>query len=507
MTNSKKFFTSNKLRLVLAFLFNTAIVVLAWIFHYLWVYYIASILIACISIFFLANREEKDTYKVVVFLLVMALPIYGITYAVLKRERKGSTKTKKEWANILYRNRNTNLSSKQALLDLKNSSASAYKTCNYLVESIGMSCYDKTDIKYYGSGDRYFNDLFEACKSAKKYILIECYKIKPSKVWWSLFDILRFKSREGVKVKLVYDDSTCTKYISSEDFIKMRNHGIETVSFNKVKGLGGSIANSRNFKRLAVIDGEIGFMSGFNLSDEYLDLEEDITALPTKDCGIRFTGSAVRNLIVSFFEDYQYATRKVVKLQEYFADSTLGKGKNWILPYSTNPISVGHTNQNAILSLINNAKESVIITTTSVTLDDELQNALIMASKSGVGVKVVYSGATEKQKERILAKSYFSELIKEGIQIYELVDKKMTSRTLIVDGNSALISTNNLDFFSNYTHFNSGVFMYGEVVKEIQKDINEVISNAQALTLKDIQKRKFTEKISATYRKFTSLFK
>lgn len=507
MTNSKKFFTSNKLRLVFAFLVNTAIVVTFWIFNYLWIYYLVSVFIACNSIFFLADREEKDTYKVTVFLLCTALPIYGLTYAVLKRERKGDSKTKKEWANILYRNRNTNLSSKQALQTLKDSSSSAYKTCNYLVESIGMSCYDKTEIKYYSAGDKYFNDLFEACKSAKKYILIECYKIKPSNVWWSLFDILRFKSREGVKVKLVYDDATCTKYISSEDFIKMRNHGIETVAFNKVKGLGGSISNSRNFKRLAVIDGVVGFMSGFNLSDEYLDLGEDIVATTVKDCGIKFSGMAVRNLIVSFFEDYQYATRKVVKLQEYFADNVTGKGKNWILPYSTNPISVGHTNQNAILSMINNAKESVVITTTSVTLDDELKNALIMATKSGVDVKMVYSGATEKQRVRVLAKSYFTELIKEGVSIYELVDKKMTSRILIIDNNSALVSTNNLDFFSNYTHFNSGVFIYGEVVKEIQKDISEVISNAQALSLKDIQKRRFTEKISAFYRKFTSLFK
>lgn len=507
MTNSKKFFTSNKLRLFFAFLFNTAIAVVSAIFGYLCVYYIVSIFIACCSIFFLSERKEKDAYKVTAFLLIMALPIYGITYAVLKRERKGSKKIRREWANILYRNRKTNLSSDQTLSDLKANSVSAYKTCKYLVEAIGMPVYEKTDIKYYGSGDAYFNDLFDACKSAKKYILIECYKIKPSKVWWSLFDVLRLKAREGVKVKLVYDDSASTKYISNDDFIKMRNHGIETVSFNQVKGLGGSIASSRNYKRLAVIDGEVGFMSGFNFADDYLNLDEDMAYAPVKDCGIKFCGNAVRNLIVSFFEDYQYATKKVIKLQEYFVDAGVGKGENWILPYSTNPVSVGHCNQNALLSMINNAKESIVITTTCVILDDELKNALVMASKSGVDVKVVYSGATEKPKVRVLAKSFFGELIKEGIHIYEILDKRITSRTLIVDGNSALISTNNLDFFSNSKNFNSGVFIYGEVLKDISKDIGEVISNAQALTLKDIQKRKFTEKISARWNKFVAIFK
>ncbi len=507
MNKVKRFFASNKLRLLVAFLVNTALVFVSWFFNYLYIYYIVSILTACIVIFFLANRKEKDTYKVTVFLLTLVLPIYGITYAVLNKERKGSKKIKKEWANILYRNRKTNLPSDESLDSLKHSSISAYKTCNYLVETIGMPCYDKSDIKYYSSGDAYFADLFDACTNAKKYILIECYKIVPGKVWWSLFDILRVKAREGVKVKLVYDDGICTKYISHDDFIKMRNHGIETVPFNRMAGLGNSFSNCRNFKRLVVVDGEKGFMSGFNISDEYLNLSEDLGAVATKDAGIRFTGNAVRNLIVSFFEDYQYASKKVIKLQEYFVDATPSKSKNWILPYSTNPVSIGHSNKNVILSMIHNARESIIISTTYISLNDELKNALIMSAKSGVDVKIVYSGEAEAPRVKVLARSFFAELIKEGIQIYEINNRKMTTRLIIADNNSAVISTNNLDCFSTYKHFNCGVYMYGDVMKDIVKDMSDIISNAEQVTLKEIQKRRFGEKISASWSKVISIFR
>jgi len=503
----KKFFVSNKLRLLVAFLINATIMITSWVCGYLYVYYLASVLIACITIFFLANRKEKDTYKVTVFLLTVWLPIFGISYAVLTKERKGDKKVKKEWANILYRNRKTNLPSDESLDSLKHSSVSAYKTCKYLVETIGMPCYDKTDIKYYNSGDAYFTDLFEACKSAKKYILMECYKIIPGKVWWTLFDILRLKAREGVKVKFVYDDGACTKYIDNEQFVKMRNHGIETVPFNRMAGLGTSFLNCRNFKRITVIDGEKGFMSGFNISDEYLNLVDDMATIPTKDAGIRFTGQAVRNLIVSFFEDYQYASKKVIKLQEYFVEGTPAKTKNWILPYSTNPVSVGHSNKNVLLSMIHNAKESIVITTTYISLNDELKNALIMAVKSGVDVKIVYSGEAEVKRVKILAKSFFAELIKEGIKIYEINNRRMTSRLIITDNTSAVISTNNLDCYSIYKHFNCGVYMYGDVMKDISKDISEIISNAEPVTLKDIQKRKLSEKISASWSKVIAIFR
>lgn len=507
MSNFKKFFVSTKLRLLLAFIINTAIMVVGSIFNYLYLYYIISVATACVTIFFLANRKEKDTYKVTVFLLTMIMPIFGISYAVLTKERKGDKKVKKEWANILYRNRKTNLPSDESLDSLKHSSVSAYKTCKYLVETIGMPCYDKTDIKYYSAGDKYFADLFEACNNAKKYILIECYKIKPGKVWWSLFDILRLKAREGVKVKLVYDDGVCTKYLSNEDFVKMRNHGIETVPFNRMAGLGNSFLNCRNFKRITVVDGEVGFMSGFNISDEYLNLTDDRNEVPTKDAGIRFGGQAVRNLIVSFFEDYQYASKKVIKLQEYFVEGTPSKAKNWILPYSTNPVTVGHSNKNIILSMIQNARESIVITTTYISLNDELKNSLIMAAKSGVEVKIVYSGETETKRVKILAKSFFAELIKEGIHIYEINNRRMTNRLIIVDNNSAVISTNNLDCFSTYKHFNCGVYMYGEVMKDIAKDISEIVSNAEPVSLKDIQKRKLSEKVSASWSKVIAIFR
>ena len=82
----------------------------------------------------------------------------------------------------------------------------------------------------------------------------------------------------------------------------------------------------------------------------------------------------------------------------------------------------------------------------------------------------------------------------------------MTSKLVVVDNNSVLISTSNLDNMNTYKHFNAGVFMYGDTVL-VHNDLRDIITNSQLVTIKDLQKRKFTDKISALFSKFWALFK
>ena len=507
MNSFAKFFSSTFFKLFGLLLINSAIIFCCAWFGVLWIYFSACVLFAFISIFFLSNRHEKDSYKVIVFLTMFILPIYALGYASALKDKKGSNKIKKEWSDIIYRNRKSVFQSNETMSNLKSINVQAYKTCNYLVDTVGMPCFQNANIKYYSFGEAYFKDLIDELNKAERYILLECYKIVPGKLWTQIFDTLRLKSREGVSVRLVYDQAVCTKYISSEDFIKMQNHGIETVPFNKVKAFSSSFVNCRNYKRISVIDGKVGFFGGFNISDEYISNVDTTSA--TKDCGVRIMGEAVKNLIVMFFEDYQFATKKVINLQEYFADSTPAKTKDWILPYSTNPVSLDHTNKNTLLSLINNAKESISIVTTYIALDDELKNALIVGAKSGVKVRLIFSGENTKEGKsaKTLARAYFYDLIKEGIEVYEYRGGKMSTKLIMIDNNSALISTNNLDSINTYKHFNAGVYIYGDSVILMFNDIREIVNSSSLITIKDLQKRKLGEKISATWNKFIALFR
>lgn len=433
------------------------------------------------------------------------LPLLAIGCASALKEKKGSNKIKKEWSDIIYRNRKSVFQSNETMTNLKTVNSGAFKTCSYLVDTVGMPCFQNVDIKYYSFGEAYFNDIIIELQNAEKFIFLECYKIVPGETWTKIFDILRLKAREGVLVKLVYDDAVCTNYISSIDYQKMHNHGIEAVPFNKVKGLGSTFVNYRNYKRICVIDGKTGFFGGFDIEDEYVKNVELVSA--TKDCGVRIKGEAVKNLTVMFFEDYQFATKKVVNLQEYFADNQPSKAKEWVLPYSTNPVSLDHTNKNIVMSMVYNAKESITIVTSYISLSDELKNALIVNAKSGVKVKIIFSAEKVKKSIKNLARSYFYDLIKEGVEIYEYKAGKMTTKLIVIDNTSALLSTNNLDSLNTYRHFNAGVYVYGDCVTVMYNDLRDIVTNSQLITIKDLQKRKLGEKISATWSKFIALFR
>lgn len=507
MNNSTKFFSSTFFKLFGLLLVNIAVLFCAVYFNVLWIYFAVCTFMAVISIFFLSNRHEKDSYKVIVFITMFMLPLYAMGYAHALKDKKGSNKIKKEWSDIIYRNRKSVFQSNETMANLKSVNVQAFKTCNYLVDTVGMPCFQNANIKYFSFGEAYFKELIDELNKAERYILLECYKIVPGNLWTQIFDTLRLKVRQGVTVRLVYDEATCTRYITKEDFLKMQNHGIETVPFNKVKFFSNSFVNCRNYKRISVIDGKVGFFGGFNIADEYITNVESTPA--TKDCGVRILGEAVKNLIVMFFEDYQFATKKVINLQEYFADSTPSKSKDYVLPYSTNPVSLDHTNKNTLLSLINNAKDNISIVTTYISLDDELKNTLIVSAKSGVKVKLIFSGEKGRmgKKAKTLARAYFYDLIKEGIEVYEYRGGKMSTKLIMIDNNSALISTNNLDSMNTYKHFNAGVYVYGDCVILMYNDIREIVNSSQLVTIKDLQKRKISEKISATWNKFVALFR
>lgn len=505
MNSFVKFFRSATFKLIFLLLISVAGFVTCEYFNYLHFYFLGTIFCAIVTIFFLANRKERDQYKVIVFLVMLIFPLLAIGYAILCKDKKGNKRIKKEWSDIVYRNRKSVFSSNETMNKLRSSNKEVFKTCNYLVDTTGLPCFQNAKFKYFSNGEGYFKEMFEECKKARKFILFECYKIIPGKLWDEFFNILRLKAREGVQVRFIYDEAISTKFISPEDFKKMRNHGIETVPFNSIKNMSGSFINCRNYKRLCVIDSKIGFFGGFNVSDEYIPSAENQNE--TKDCGVRIEGEAVKNLIIMFFEDYQFATKKVVNLQEYFGDYEKTKSSDWVLPYSTNPVSQQDTNRNIILSLINNAKENISLTTTYIALDDELKNALIVNAKSGVKVRLVFSSEKVKKNIKNLARSYFYDLLKEGIEVYEYKGNKMTTKLILVDNDTALISTNNLDCQNTYKHFNAGVYMYGPSVILMYNDMREIISNSQLITIKDLQKRKISDKIDASWSNFIAIFR
>ncbi|MGL5894711.1 MAG: phospholipase D-like domain-containing protein, partial [Bacteroidales bacterium] len=160
-----------------------------------------------------------------------------------------------------------NHNSKEILKELPSQYQTLAKLLNYNNQS---PLYANNNIRIFTSGKDKIDALFEALNKAQNYIHLQYYIIESDELGLSLQDILIKKSKEGVEVKILYDDVGCWK-VPNEYFNKLKEAGVEVLSFLPVKfHLFTSKVNYRNHRKMVIIDGEMAFMGGMNIADRYI---------------------------------------------------------------------------------------------------------------------------------------------------------------------------------------------------------------------------------------------
>ena len=220
---------------------------------------------------------------------------------------------------------------------------------------------NNNDITLYTEGDPLFRDMMADIRSAKKSVLIEYYIIRNDKDGNELLSLLTQKVREGVEVRLLTDAFGIGKGPKNGIF-KFRNAGGHYAMFHSSINLMFSPKkNNRNHRKIAVIDGRIGYIGGFNIGVEYLGQGPMGN---WRDSAVRIEGSAVIPLEVRFALDWRYASREdiVADTSYYPCDSCGGPGSIPVQIVNGGPDMQG---RNGIafqyLMMIEGAKESILL--------------------------------------------------------------------------------------------------------------------------------------------------
>lgn len=150
------------------------------------------------------------------------------------------------------------------------------------------------------------------------------------------------------------------------------------------------------------------------------------------------------------------------------------------------PDGSGNVGEHVYLQIINNAKEYVYINTPYLIVDDSVLSALCLAAKSGVDVRIVTPHRWDKLLVHMTTRSYYRELIKAGVKIYEYSKGFIHSKTFVSDDKTATVGTTNLDFRSLYLHFECGALLYeSNAVMEVKEDFLHTLEICQQVTEKD----------------------
>ena len=377
---------------------------------------------------------------------------------------------------------------------------------NYLMNYLNFPVTKNNNINYYKLGEIAYPEMLKELKNAKKFIFLEYFIIKNGTMWSEILKILEEKAKEGLDVRLIYDDMGCIALLPTSYPKQMEEKGIKCIAFNKLNPFLGVIMNNRDHRKMMIIDGKTVFSGGMNLADEYINLEHPYGKW--KDNGIKITGEAVWNFTIMFlnmWNSYRKDDEDYKKYKYDFSKENLEQN-GYTIPYGETPLDNEIVGENVYLNIINQAQKYVYIMPPYLIIDTDMINSLILAAKRGVDVRIVVPGIPDKIIVYSLTTSYFETLIKNGVKIYKYTPGFVHSKVFVSDDNIATVGTINLDYRSLYLHFECGVFMQDvEEIKDVKKDLVDTIEESHFVSKKEAMPKLLKSVWQAVLRLFAPL--
>ncbi len=451
------------------------------------------------------GRKDNPDYKIPWLFFVLVVPVVGFMCYLLLYTRKLE---KRQYSKLdKIKNTTTNKEDKVEIKELEDLDSLAYSQCLLLKKLGKTNLYQNTNIKYCSSGETLFSSMINDLNNAKEFIFIEYFIIEEGLFWNTILDILKEKSKAGVKVYVMYDDIGCMMTLPGNYSKILKKDGIIGIPFAKLRGQANNEFNNRNHRKITVIDGKVGFTGGVNIADEYINHIEKYGHW--KDVGIRLEGEAVNELTRLFVNDYNLNVRhkNILELNDYLREYKI-ENSGFVIPFGDGPkpLYERQVSKSIILAMLNQAKESVYITTPYLIIDSDLVRAIEDTALRGIDVRIITPHIPDKKLVFRITQGYYQTLIKAGVKIYEYEPGFIHSKVYICDGKISVIGTINLDYRSLVHHFENGVWVYNhEVIKSIEEDFIETMNKSILIEETMLNNSLINRFILATLRVFTPL--
>lgn len=335
-------------------------------------------------------------------------------------------------------------------------------------------------------GEATFEALFDAMEDARHYILLEFYIVRSDKIGQRIKSILKRKLAQGVEVWFLYDDIGSV-WLPRKYLKELSNAGARVASFGN-----GNIRrrrlqiNFRNHRKLLVCDGDVGFIGGINLGDEYL--ASSIDEEPWRDTHCRIAGPAATGLQLAWMEDWNWASNELPNLNWNPENPAPGDQEVLVLP--TGPADTYETCALFFLNCINNARTRIWIASPYFVPDFQIMNALQLAALRGVDVRIIIPEKSDSQLIKLAAYSYLIQACQANIGIYRYQPAFMHQKVVLVDNRYAAVGTANLDNRSMRLNFEiTAVSTAHEFVNDVENMLEEDLASCQLMTERDYRDR------------------
>ncbi|MBN2984547.1 cardiolipin synthase [Cohnella algarum] len=440
-------------------------------------------LILAIGVIFFERRNVGVTWAwlmVLLFLPVVGFPLYLLFGQNLSRLKmyKIKKETEERFRGIIERQRKQ---FRQHKLVYNDETAAEYDDLIYMNLSSAMSLYTQdNDVRIFTEGTSKFEALLGELETAKHHIHLMYYIVHDDGIGRKLLDCLARKAAEGVAVRFLYDPVGSHR-LHSRFFEPLERAGGEVAAFfpSRIPYLNFRV-NYRNHRKMAIIDGKVGYIGGINVGDEYLGLVARYGFW--RDTHLRLQGSAVKQMQSQFLLDWNLASGRMFEGDPYFPNFT-GDGEVGMQIVSSGPDQEMEQIKNGYIRMIHLAKESVWIQTPYFIPDESLLNAIRLAALSGVDVKIMIPAEPDHKMVYWASRSYLGDLLSLGVHCLLYGKGFLHAKALVIDGKAATVGTANFDIRSFKLNFESNAFIFDRgVAEQLKRTFEEDMAFCRELT-------------------------
>ncbi len=478
------------------------VVLLCYIVPY---FYLAALVTQICCVVRIISSDDNPDYKIPWLLFVLILPIAGFMLYLLFYSRKLKPKYLRRMNEL--KTRGYSQEDGAALTRLRAKNERAYLQASMLRQLADARLFEGTKTTYFPLGEKAWTSLLADLKTAERFIYVEYFIIEQGAFWNSVLALLTEKAKQGVEIKVLYDDIGCMTTLPGNYAKQLKKSGIEGAPFARLKGAADGEFNNRNHRKILVIDGRIGYTGGVNIADEYVNLKPRFGHW--KDSAIRLEGEAVRELTRLFLIDFGMSVRKPpTPREDYYPALPASDDGGYCIPFGDGPRPLYRRRvaQSLLCDMIAGAKKFVYITTPYLIIDNALCQTIESAALKGVSVKLITPRIPDKKLVFGLTRSFYPRLLAAGVEVYEYEAGFIHAKNYLVDGEIGVIGTVNLDYRSLVHHFENGVWLYeSSCLRAMQEDIESTLSRCIRITEKNVKPNLFARAFRSVARIFAPL--
>lgn len=336
-------------------------------------------------------------------------------------------------------------------------------------------------------GEATFERIFAEIAGAKEYICVNFYIVKNDRVGVKFQRALIERARAGVKVYFLFDEIGSHK-LSSTFLGEMSDAGVQCESFGANRRWWSRLQlNFRNHRKIVVVDGEMAFIGGLNVGDEYLGRDKKFGAW--RDTHLLLKGPAVESVQLVFMEDWFWACDEVPKLT-WHEKAVPADQVAAIIP--TGPADPVESWKLLVCEAANISRERLWITSPYFVPDDGVMSALQLAALRGVDVRIMLPQRADHLLVWLSAFSYYEQAIPYGVRLFRFQRGFLHQKVMLIDKRIATVGTANFDNRSFRLNFEITAFVSdGKFIGEVEEMLRADFEGCVEVTVDEFTEKPF----------------